>query len=36
MLFLIAYYRFLGLIAAGALIVYAILLYAVACWCRSR
>ena len=29
MLFLIAYYRFLGVIAAGALIVYAILLYAV-------
>ena len=30
MIFLIAYYRFLGVIAAGALIVYAILLYAVA------
>ena len=30
MLFLIAYYRFLGLIAAAALIVYAVLLYAVA------
>ena len=29
MIFLIAYYRFLGLIAAGALIVYGILLYAV-------
>jgi len=29
MLFLIAYYRFLGLIAASALVVYAILLYAV-------
>ncbi len=29
MLFLIAYYRFLGLIAAAALVVYAILLYAV-------
>ena len=29
MLFLIAYYRFLGLIAAGALVIYAILLYAV-------
>ena len=29
MIFLIAYYRFLGLIAAGALIVYGVLLYAV-------
>ena len=28
MIFLIAYYRFLGVIAAGALIIYAILLYA--------
>ena len=29
MIFLIVYYRFLGLIAAGALIVYGVLLYAV-------